>query len=159
MHYLARLIEEPQREFHALDLVGAGAAATDEIFGDAGPLLDAKAKEAYRLRLSEIEEDIEEAVRFGDLGRCAQAKTERDLIARELARAFGLGERDRPPAGSPIERARVSVTRAIRQTLLRIHEHHRSLGEHLERTIKTGASCVYAPDPRAPISWTVIRPR
>jgi tetratricopeptide (TPR) repeat protein len=155
MHYVARLVAEPQREFHVLDLVGAAAA--DEIAGDAGPLLDQKAKDAYRRRLTEIDEDIEEAERFGDLGRAANAKTERELLTRELARAFGVGGRERPAAGSAAERARVAVTRAIRHALLRITEHHSSLGAHLDRTIKTGAYCAYSPDPRAPLSWTVIR--
>jgi tetratricopeptide (TPR) repeat protein len=158
MHYVARMLEEPQREFHVLDLVGGeSAVAAKEIAGDAGPLLDAKAKDAYRRRLAEVEEDIEEAERLGDLGRASHAKTERDLLTSELARAFGVGGRERPAAGSAAERARASVTRAIRQALLRITEHHRSLGEHLDRSIKTGAYCAYAPDPRASVSWTVIR--
>jgi pimeloyl-ACP methyl ester carboxylesterase len=152
MHYVARMIEEPQREFHALDLAGA----SDEIAGDAGPLLDAKAKEAYRRRLAELEEDIEEAERMGDLGRADRAKADREALSRELARAFGLGGRERP-AGSAAERARASVTRAIRQALQRVAEHHPALGAHLDRAIRTGAYCVYAPDPSAHISWIVVR--
>jgi hypothetical protein len=70
-----------------------------------------------------------------------------------------LGGRERPAAGSAAERARASVTRAVRQTLSRIAEHHASLGAHLDRAIKTGAYCAYSPDPRAPVGWTVIRPR
>jgi tetratricopeptide (TPR) repeat protein len=160
MHYLARMVEEPQREFHVLDLVGGASMAADEkSTGDSGPLLDSKAKDAYRRRLAEIEEDIEEAERLHDVGRGACAKTERDLLTRELARAFGLGDRERPAAGSAAERARASATRAIRHALLRIAEHHRSLGDHLDRTIRTGTYCAYAPDPRARTSWTVIRPR
>jgi tetratricopeptide (TPR) repeat protein len=158
MHYLARMIEAPQRELHVLDLVGAESAEMGaEVHGDAGPLLDAKAKDAYRRRIAEIEEDIDEAERLCDLGRAAHAKAERDLLVRELSRAFGVGGRERPAAGSAAERARASVTRAIRQALLKITEHHQPLGAHLDRTIKTGAYCAYAPDPRAPVSWTVIR--
>jgi tetratricopeptide (TPR) repeat protein len=160
IHYLARLLEEPQREFHVLDLVGGeSAGAAEEIAGDAGPLLDAKAKDAYRRRLAEIEEDIDEAARLNDLGRATHAKTERDLLTRELSRAFGMGGRERPAAGSAAERARASVTRAIRQALARIAEHHSSLGAHLDRAIKTGAYCAYAPDPRAPVAWTVVHAR
>jgi tetratricopeptide (TPR) repeat protein len=158
MQYVARMLEEPQREFHVLDLVGVDTPlAASEVGGDAGPLLDAKAKEAYRRRLAEIEEDIEEAERLGDLGRAMHAKTEREVLTRELARAFGISGRDRPAAGSAAERARVSVTRAIRQVLTRVTEHHALLGAHLDRAIKTGAYCAYAPDPRATVAWTVIR--
>jgi hypothetical protein len=160
MHYVARMLEQPEREFHVLDLVGGeGAAVEPELAGDAGPRLDATARDAYRRRLTEIEEDLEEAERLCDLGRAAHAKTERDLLTRELSRAFGLGGRERPAAGSAAERARASVTRATRLALSRISQHHRSLGAHLDRTIKTGAYCGYMPDPRALFSWTVIRPR
>lgn len=33
-------------------------------------------------------------------------------------------------------------------------EHHPKLGEHLDRTIRTGTYCAYVPDPRAPAGWT-----
>ena len=94
---------------------------------DAGVLLDAQAKEAYRRRLAEIEEDIEEAQAMGDDERAAQAGAERDFLVRELARAVGLGGRDRR-AGSASERARASVTRAIRQAMARIRAHHPAAG-------------------------------
>ena len=68
------------------------------------------------------------------------------------SRAVGLGGRDRR-AASASERARVSVTRAIRQAMARIGEHHPQLGEHLSRTIRTGTYCAYLPDPRAPAGW------
>ncbi len=45
------------------------------------------------------------------------------------------------------------MTRAVRQAMSRIAEHHPALGEHLDRTIRTGAYCAYAPDPRAPAGW------
>jgi hypothetical protein len=45
------------------------------------------------------------------------------------------------------------VTRAVRQAIARIGEHHPQLGEHLSRTIRTGTYCAYLPDPRAPAQW------
>ena len=89
---------------------------------------------------------------MGDLQRAAQADAEREVLVRELARAVGLGGRDRR-AGSASERARSAVTRAVRQGLARIREHHPSLGEHLDRTIRTGTYCVYRPDSRLPVAW------
>jgi tetratricopeptide (TPR) repeat protein len=149
LHYLARLLGAPGREFHVLDLV---AVERSPDAGDAGPMLDAQAKEAYRRRLAEIEEDIEEAQIVGDGERATQAQAERDFLARELARAVGLGGRDRH-ASSDSERARASVTRAIRQAMARIQDHHPTLGEHLDRTIRTGTTCGYLPDPRVPAPW------
>jgi hypothetical protein len=64
----------------------------------------------------------------------------------------GLGGRDRR-TGSASERARVAVTRAVRQAIARIAEHHAPLGEHLQHSIRTGTYCAYEPDPRAPVTW------
>ena len=164
MHYLARLLAEPGREFHVLDLVAAesGSVARPDsaqpagmpgpALGDAGEMLDARAKDAYRRRLAEIDDDIDQARAIGDGERAAQADAERDFLLRELSRAVGLSGRDRR-AASASERARAGVTRAIRQAITRIAEHHPDLGEHLSRTIRTGTYCAYDPDPRAPADW------
>ena len=165
MRYLARLLADPGREYHVLDLVAAettrGAHAdssqaahlTHSALGDAGEILDTQAKKAYRRRLAEIDDDIEQARAIGDDQRAAQADAERGFLVRELARAFGLSGRGRR-AASASERARAGVTRAVRQAIARIGEHHPQLGEHLTRTIRTGTYCAYLPDPRAPADWT-----
>lgn len=163
LHYIARLLKEPGREFHVLDLVAAGSGGhpvrtAQEVdpgpsgLGDAGAILDPQAKAAYRRRLLELDSEIDEARAFGDDERAAHAQQERDLLVQELTRAVGLGGRDRR-ASSASERARASVTRAIRNALSRIHAQSPSLGRHLDHSLKTGTFCVYAPDPRAPIDW------
>lgn len=157
--YIARLLADPERELHACDLAGRanriGATAPAGAWaGDAGPHLDDQAIEAYRRRLVEIDEDIEQARELGDPERIAQARSEREFLARELGRAVGLGGRDRR-AGSPAERARVSVTRAVRRAIARIRDHHPALAEHLDRFIRTGTYCAYLPDPRARSTWVV----
>lgn len=163
MRYLTRLLADPGREFHAMDLVaatggGAEPSHPEEDWSsgarDAGPILDARAKEAYRRRLTEIEEDIDEARAMGDLGRVARAEIERELLVKELTRALGLGGRDRA-ALSESERARASVTRAIRRAMARIRTLDPVLGEHLDRTVRTGTYCSYLPDPRVPVAWQV----
>ena len=52
-----------------------------------------------------------------------------------------------------IERARLAATKAIRIALARIDSAHPGLGRHLSATVRRGYSCVYLPDPRAPIAW------
>jgi hypothetical protein len=37
--------------------------------------------------------------------------------------------------------------------MARIQDHHPTLGEHLDRTIRTGTTCGYLPDPRVPAPW------
>jgi tetratricopeptide (TPR) repeat protein len=165
LRYLARLLADPGREFHVLDLVALerGEFGGGSLFrapmtwggtGDAGELLDGRAKAAYRRRLAEVNEDLEDARASGDRARAGQAETERDFLARELARAVGLGGRDRR-AGSPAERARSAVTRAVRHTVARISRHHPVLSEHLGRALHTGNYCVYRPESRVPVTWTL----
>ena len=166
LRYLARLLTSPGRDFHVLEMVADATGGAVEIEGtveagltvslglDAGPLLDAQAKKAYRRRLAEIDEDGEDALTMGDHERAAQAEAERDFLVHELARAVGLGGRDRS-AASMSERARASVTRAVRQAMAHIQKHHPVLGEHLERTIRTGTYCSYLPDPQVPAAWKV----
>jgi tetratricopeptide (TPR) repeat protein len=164
IRYLARLLANPGRELHVVELVAVeegGRAATTPVrgpglsirdAGDAGEMLDPRAKEAYQRRLTEIEDDLQEARAFGDTSRVAQATAERDCLARELSRAVGLGGRHRR-VGSAAERARASVTRAVRHAMRRIRAHHPSLGTHLERAIRTGTYCAYLPDTRVPLTW------
>jgi hypothetical protein len=166
MRYLARLLAEPGREYHVLDLVAAEtgrdargdscqvANLPHSALGDAGEILDARAKDAYRGRITEIDDDIEQARTIGDAERLAQADAERDFLVRELAAAFGLGGRDRR-AASASERARAAVTRSVRQAMAKIGEHHPTLGEHLSHTIQTGTYCAYQPDPRLPAEWQI----
>jgi tetratricopeptide (TPR) repeat protein len=166
MRYLARLLADPGREYHVLDLVaaetghdapvdsGRTANLPHSALGDAGEIIDARAKDAYRRRLAEIDDDIKQARAIGDADRAAQADAERGFLVRELARAFGLSGRARR-AASASERARAAVTRAVRQSIARIGEHHPGLGEHLSRTIRTGTYCAYLPDPRAPAGWEI----
>jgi hypothetical protein len=110
MHYLARLLTVPDREFHVLDLVagelGTGLRGSD---GDVGPALDSEARAAYKRRLAEIDADIDEATSLGDDERLALAGADRDYLVRELARASGLGGRYRL-VGAASERAQASVT-------------------------------------------------
>ena len=154
LRYLARLLAEPGREFHALDLVAveAGGAPPERRGDGLGPLLDEQAKQAYRRRLVEIEDDIEEARRHGDDEREALAEADREFLLRELARAVGLGGRDRP-VGASTERARTSVTRSIRYALARVREHHVAVADHLDHAVRTGTYCAYEPDPHAPTRW------
>jgi hypothetical protein len=62
--------------------------------------------------------------RFYHPERAGRAREEIEFLAAELAAATGLGGRDRK-AASNAERARVSVTKAIRTTLKRVEEHDR----------------------------------
>lgn len=147
LRYLAHLLERPGVEVHVEDLsrtIPRPAGAEP----DAGPVLDADAKAAYRRRLGDLRDQLEEAEVFGDLGRAAAARAEMELLAGELARAVGLGGRDRR-SSSRAERARVNVTLRIRKAIRKIAELCPPVGDHLERNVRTGAFCAYDPPPGA----------
>jgi hypothetical protein len=112
----------------------------------------ATAKAAYKARLAELRAELEEAERCNDPVRTANARAERDFLVGELARAVGLGGRDRR-AASHAERARLNATRAIRRAMANLARANPALGRHLAATVRTGRYCSYTPDPRAPITW------
>jgi tetratricopeptide (TPR) repeat protein len=141
VRYVARLVADPEREIHALDLAGAG---DDETRGDAGEALDANARAAYKRRLAELDEELREAESWNDGARVLRARTEMGLLSSELSRAVGLGGRSRR-TGSAAERARIAVTRRIRDMIKRVSEQAPELGRYLENTIKTGSYCAYRP--------------
>jgi predicted ATPase len=175
--YLAHLLRHPAAEFHVLDLVGgiAGHREEDETtqsvqglprgeddlekagihitsLGDAGEMLDEQSKVAYRRRLSELREELEEAKELGNVERAEQAEEEIDALTRELSRAVGLGGRNRR-AASASERARQSITKTIKAVIERITESDAALGDIFARCIKTGTFCSYQPDPDFQIAW------
>jgi tetratricopeptide (TPR) repeat protein len=165
--YLERLLADPGREFHVLDLVAVeeGSLPTgpnvdrssDAVTAGTGaglPAIDDEARDAYRRRLAEVDEDIEEATRLNDMGRVELAERDREYLIAELAGAVGLGGRSRSVGGTA-ERARSSVTRSLRYALGRLAEHHAALATHLEQSVHTGTYCVYTPDPLALILWDI----
>jgi hypothetical protein len=117
-------------------------------------LLDLRAREAYRRRLRELEEDLEEARAWADPERAARAQAEIDALTGELARAAGLGGHGRSLA-TPAERARVSVTKATRAAIRTIARHNPALGDHLAASVNTGRFCSYAPPGEAPPTWSL----
>ena len=119
---------------------------------DIGPVLDEQAKEAYRARQRELEEELAEATSWADPVRAAKARQEMQFLADQMAAAVGLGGRDRK-AGSAAERARVNITRAIKASVARIRAYSPALADHLDATIHTGTFCSYTPDSRTPIPW------
>jgi hypothetical protein len=75
------------------------------------------------------------------------------LVAAPGAEIPAAALEGRPAAEQ--ERARVNVQRAIRAATRRIAQHDAELGGVLERAVRTGAICVYAPDALAPLVWDV----
>ncbi len=143
--YIAELLRHPGHDLYAAELAGAPAAGEQN-------LLDEQAKAAYHARVEQLRDDLDQAERFGDPERAARSQAELDALTTALSRAVGLRGHDRRLAG-PAERARSSVTKAIRTSIRRIERHDSALGAHLDGAIRTGTFCRYVPDQRHPIRW------
>jgi predicted ATPase len=159
LRVLAHLLADPGRPHTALDLERLGAPGGEQTAhaiasGDAGELLDAEARRAYRARTAELREAIDTAEAWGTADEVGLLREELDFITHELSRALGLGGRSRH-AGSVAERARLNVVRAVRSAMQRIAAADSDLGAHLDATIHTGTVCAYTPDPRVDIVWRV----
>jgi tetratricopeptide (TPR) repeat protein len=152
MRHLAALLARPGTEVHSLELGGAPGGVTS---GDAAPLLDERAKAAYKARLGDLADDLAEAEAFNDTERAARAQAEIDALVDQLTAAAGLGGRDRT-ATTDAERARVAVRRALKSALDRLREVLPDLGAHLDATLRTGVYCAYVPDPASPVRWSVL---
>jgi AAA ATPase domain len=159
MRVLAELLTHPDRPHPSLDLERLGAPGDEATAravasADAGELIDDVARRAYRARLTELRDTLEEADAWGKADEAGTLREEMDFITQELSRAVGLGGRSRR-AGSTAERARLNVTRAVRSAMQRIAAVDDGLAAHLEATIHTGVVCVYTPDPRSRVAWRV----
>jgi len=137
---LAVLLANPGQEISAVQLAGGVPvpAAPD-------PMLDEPAKRAYRQRLAELDAALEGAAARGDAAAAGDLEAERTALVAELKRAAGLAGRRRG-FSDEAERARVNVTRTLRQALDQILTVDPEAGRHLLASVHTGIRCSYRPN-------------
>jgi tetratricopeptide (TPR) repeat protein len=141
LHAIARLLREPGREFHCLDLVVRDAgSSTEELPG--------------RRRLVDVQADLAEAERRNDVGWQTAAREEMERLRSTLTRAAGLGG-DGGEVERAVQRARVNVSRTIKDAIAKIREYDPRLARHLANAIRTGVLCSYTPEPGTAARWTV----
>lgn len=157
LRQLLQLLTVPDQRIAAVDLAGAAKGGVVVVQSDLGPVLDARAKRAYRRRIQELRVDLDDAEEAHDLERASRARLEMEAVLDELRAAVGLGGRDRPQ-GSGAERARVNVSRNVRRAVAAIGAVVPDLGAHLDVSVQTGHHCSYAPEPAARLAWLVTRP-
>jgi tetratricopeptide (TPR) repeat protein len=147
---LAVLLARPGAEVHVRTLTGVD---------DVGPrsstqaALDQTAVAQYRQRLRDLEGDLDEADRHGDLSRAERLVAERDALVDQLTKAFGLGGRARSAGSDPDERLRKAVSARVKASIDRLERLNPVLGRHLRNSIRTGFWCSYQPEQA--ISWEV----
>jgi tetratricopeptide (TPR) repeat protein len=158
LQYIADLLRHEGDELHAADLASKAEAParpdpegrTAAALGDPGERLDHQARAEYRQRLTDLRGELDEATRWGDLGRSASLREEIEFLSDELSGAYGLGGRARK-AGDVSDRARKAVTSRIREAIARIGKEHSALALHLGNAIRTGTFCCYRPE--RPLRW------
>jgi tetratricopeptide (TPR) repeat protein len=149
LHYLRALLAASGREIAALDLVAGGPGLTPS---DTGPLLDTAARNTYRRRIRELDDELAAADRAGGSTAAGKAHQERQALIGELRRATGLAGRPRR-ATADAERARVNVTRTLRAAIHRITVTAPIAGAHLNSSVRTDTLCRYQPAPGGPARW------
>jgi hypothetical protein len=174
LQYISFLLRHPGKEVHVFDLIleieGSPIDSTDTLYakmsegqledydlqrsglGDAGEILDFKAKKEYQNKLDDLSEDLAEAEQNNDIGLISRLKEEIKWIENKLSEAYGLGGRSRKAADSH-ERARQAILAAIRRSMRRIEKENPALWRHLHNTIHTGLLCSYKPEEL--ISWSL----
>ena len=163
LHYIAYLLANPGLQILSCELAAAGTASGKQRasidpgraapnLGDAGALLDAKAREQYRRRIGELREELADSVKLNDTSQAARLRSELEFLTDQIAAAVGLGGRNRK-AASHTERARLMVTKAIKAAIAKVRARDASMGRYLATSIKTGNCCAYDPDSMPPVSW------
>lgn len=139
MAYLAELVRRPGESIHVAQLAGAVAGEELPIEGDAGEMLDARARAEYHARL----EILERALIDAEARNAQPMRAEVEFLRAELSRAEGLGGRARR-ALDRNERLRQSVTKRLRDAIGKIAAQDPALGARLSCAVSTGAYCVYS---------------
>ncbi len=167
LRYIAFLLQHPTQEWHVVDLLAltdaappAPVSATAEV--NAGhltvrrsgvgerPMLDAQARAAYRRRLEELREELQEAEAWNDAAQVTTARDEMEMLAGALATAYGVVQHARGHDES-VEKARKAVTNRIRSALAKLQTAHPNLWQHLFPALRTGTFCSY--QPVQPTQW------
>lgn len=145
---LAVLLARPGQEVHVTELEGIPAGM---FRGSGGDALDRRAIAAYKERLAELAEELDDADAAHDIGRAERARSEYDHLVDQLSSAVGIGGRSRAAGPEPAERLRKAVSARLRDAIRRIEAAHTPLGRHLANAVRTGTYCSYRPE--VPTVW------
>jgi hypothetical protein len=140
MEYLTKLIGQTGVAIPAVELASGYTMTCRSSAVE--PVLDARAKDAYRRRIEELRAEIDDGEACADLERAARGRVELDRFLEELARATGFAGRTRS-FDDTAERARVSVHKAIKRAVAMIAEVEPTVGHEIRSRLVTGMRCVF----------------
>jgi tetratricopeptide (TPR) repeat protein len=140
---LAVLLAAPGREIHVSELE---QVPRELLGGRGGEALDRRAISAYKERLGELAEELDDAEAAHDLARAEKLRVEYDALVDQLSGSLGLGGRARGAGPDPVERLRKAVSARVRDAIRRIEGVHPALSRHLANSVRTGVYCSYRPE-------------
>ncbi len=148
--YIAQTLAHPGRTFSCLELQ-AVVKGDDRMLAASrsGELIDREALSVYHQQILDVEDEIAEAEEFHDFVRHEQLSAKRDHLLQEVSRGSRLGGQLR--FDGPRERARKSVTNAVREAFKVIAKVHPPLAAHLKAFLHRGGSMCYQPE--TPLRW------
>jgi hypothetical protein len=144
--YLHQLLSRPNTAVTSADLASRVARRRREFaLGDAGERADPEALAAYRARLDELQEELQEARTNNDPGAADRIQAELETLRDEIRRATGLGKRLRKVADDR-ERVRKAVGAAIGRAIQDVREFDPAMAEHLKQRVRCGLHPCYVGD-------------
>ncbi|MGD0592350.1 MAG: hypothetical protein ABSB54_01560 [Acidimicrobiales bacterium] len=144
MSYLAQLIGQPGQDVDVFVLVANGRLPREPDES----ILDDEALRQYRQRARELRSLLVRGT--ASRRQAEQYRAELETLTEGLRALTRLDGRSRSFVGNH-ERARTAVRKAVVRAIDVIAGTEPSLGEHLVKSISTGASCRYTPDPH----WSI----
>ena len=147
MVYLALLLQAPGKEIHVSDLrFLVSGRRTKVIMDSPQELLDQRAIDDYKARLTVVEESLASGIVDRDSTEGRALLAEQALYTSELR--LGATRRGKPKKKSrDVERARKSVSNAVARAITAIRREHIPLGLHLHECIDMGEFLIYRGDP------------
>lgn len=143
--YLLQLLARPGRDLEALALISHGFPHSRN---SSEPILDRTALQSYQRRIRELKA-LPEQQRLSE-SATEQHRRELAELQAALRTATGLGRRSRSFPDEQ-ERARTAVRKALVRAVASIEAVEPELGDHLRRSVMTGATCRYQEEE----SWLV----
>jgi len=107
------------------------------------PMTDDKAIKAIKQELLKRQEELKD-VPVSDQPTRARLEGEISKLSHYLSQAVGRRGKPRMTGGA-VERSRSSVKHAIDRAISTIATRHSALGNHLQKSIRTGTILVYMP--------------
>ena len=147
IRYIKYLIQNKGKEVHVTELFYHENPLPEGLsistFGDTGPLMDEKGKKELKSHIIKLDQQIADAIEFGDIEKAEELKNEKEQILTLLSTDFGLGGKPRK-INSPIEKVRKRVEKRISTDIKNLDETFPEFSKHLA-CIKTGTECKYLP--------------